>query len=711
MKLPLRITITTAFTVFTVLSVATVAAVNFVGNRDAILEMAKSEISSSAKGAEEEVNRLITRAFAAAGTISSLPADIFDWRRPDALLSTLTVSLRTSPEIYGVFVGFPDGAFVQAINLVATDGEQRNVPGMPDGTATAWRVIGPTDSGGVRPERWRYFDSQHKEITSTEHPLTKPSTYDPRTRAWFIDAQRAQAAVISDAYVFSSLRQPGVTAAQPLQHFPAATVGIDLSLRDLADLTSRLRPGDNGVVAIIDDAGNVVGYPDPAKILSNDETGTRIKLVPATAIDDPQVRRVVTREASAAGAYTSFKERGRDYIGHFSSTSASGAARWRVVSVGAIDDFTHGLMSTLYHSLIVTGIILIVSVFGVASMAGWITGPVIRIREMADQITNLNLSDIKTFESPFEELKRLQSSMNHMRTALDTFLRFVPRDVVRELIKSDSAATVGGTRREVTLLFTDVENFTTLSEKMTPEQIMTQASEYFEVMSLGIQANRGTIDKFIGDAIMAIWNAPSDDPMHVDNACRGVLAAYYISSDLNEEFVSKGMAPMRTRFGLHTCDVLVGNVGARDRMQYTCLGSGVNLAARIEGLNKFYGTQVLASDTVRRAASPDFLFRRVDIVEAKGTSVPMTIYELMGERGSDAAFYVGDEMMKLASKYEQAFDFYLHRDFDDALWILDQLAETYPDDAVVAQLRVKCREFGKNPPPPGWNGATVLDKK
>jgi len=711
MKLPLRITITTAFTVFTALSVATIAAVNFVGNRDAILEMAKSDISKSATGAEQEINRLITRAFAATGTISSLPAGIFDWRRPDALLSTLTVSLRTSPEIYGVFVGFPDGAFVQAINLVATDGTQRDVPGMPGGTATAWRVIGPTDAGGIRPEKWRYFNKKHEEITSQEHPVEKPSTYDPRTRSWFIDAQREKKAVLSDAYVFSSLRQPGVTAAQPLQHFSQATVGVDLSLRDLADLTVRLKPGDNGIVAIIDDAGNVVGYPDPSKILSIDETGTRIKLVPASAIDDDRVRNVAASTASADGEYSSFKAGGYDYIGHYSSAAASGAVNWRVVSVGAIGDFTRNLMSTLYQSLLVAGIILVVSVCGVAAMAGWITGPVVRIREMADQITKLNLSGIKTFDSPFEEIKRLQSSMNHMRAALDTFLRFVPRDVVRELIKSERAATVGGTRREVTLLFTDVENFTVLSEKMTPEQIMTQASEYFEVMSLGIQANRGTIDKFIGDAIMAFWNAPTDDPLHVDNACRGVLAAYHISKDLNDEFVSKGMAPMRTRFGLHTCDVLVGNVGARDRMQYTCLGSGVNLAARIEGLNKFYGTQVLASDTVRRGASADFLFRRVDIVEAKGTSIPMTIYELMGERGADAAFYVGDDMMKLASKYEQAFDFYLHRDFADALWLLDQLAETYPDDAVVAQLREKCREFDKNPPPPGWNGATVLDKK
>ena len=139
--------------------------------------------------------------------------------------------------------------------------------------------------------------------------------------------------------------------------------------------------------------------------------------------------------------------------------------------------------------------------------------------------------------------------------------------------------------------------------------------------------------------------------------------------------------------------------------------SNVNLAARIEGLNKFYGTQILASDAVRRRASTVFLFRRVDIVEAKGTSVPVTIYELMGERGEDAAFYVGPETIRQATKYEQAFDFYLHRDFGDALEILKELDTEQPDDPVVALLSRKCKQFLLKPPPPNWNGATALDEK
>ena len=132
---------------------------------------------------------------------------------------------------------------------------------------------------------------------------------------------------------------------------------------------------------------------------------------------------------------------------------------------------------------------------------------------------------------------------------------------------------------------------------------------------------------------MAMWNAPSDDDHHVDNACRGVLSALAVFEDLNEELEKRGAQIMRTRFGLHTGEALVGNMGARDRMQFTCLGPNVNSAARLEGLNKYYGTSILVSDVISKKASSEFLFRRVDIVEAKGTSIPVTLYELIGERG------------------------------------------------------------------------------
>lgn len=711
MRLPLRITVTTAFAVFTAATISVVAALNYTGSRDAIIDTAKTGIVKSADAAEHGIERLLGRAFLAADTIAMLPAEMFTWDDRESLLGILTVSLKAAPEIYGVFVGLQDGSFIQAIDLIGPDGKKRKIEGMPDDAVTAWRAIGPAAGGRGRPEQWWHFDKDNKRISPPRTGVDDLSNYDPRTRPWFIDAQKEAGAVVSDAYIFSSLKKPGITVAEPLDNAPQSTVGIDLSLDDLAEVTARLSPGENGVVAILNENADVLAYPDPAKILKDTEYGLGVDLLPAAEIDDERIRAVIAGDMASGRSHRSFTANGEQFIGFIRPVETATLTGWKIVSVAATRDFTGGLKKTLHRSLIVAGSVLIVAIAGVAVMAGWITVPVLRLRKLADEVTALNLAKMQQFDSPFDEIKQLQQSMDRMRTALDTFLRFVPRDVVRQLVRNNEVAAVGGSRREVTLLFTDIEGFTSVSEKMTPEQIMSQTSDYFELMSLGIQSNMGIIDKFIGDGIMAMWNAPIEDAFHVDNACRGALAALHISQDLDTQFAEKGLPQMRTRFGLHTCEVLVGNVGAPDRMQYTCLGSGVNLASRIEGLNKFYGTQLLASDAVRRHASPEFLFRRVDIVEAKGTSVPLTIHELMGQRGEDSAFYVGDEKIRLASKYEQAFDFYIHRDFDDALRVLDELTEADPRDPVVTQLRVKCRSYVANPPGDNWSGTTRLDAK
>ncbi|MEK9753008.1 MAG: adenylate/guanylate cyclase domain-containing protein [Rhodospirillaceae bacterium] len=570
----------------------------------------------------------------------------------------------------------------------------------------------PVATGGSRTIAWRYFDHAGNPISGAGVVAAEPESYDPRTRLWYAKALAERKATISDVYVFASLQQPGMTVSRPVRHFDEAVVGIDLLLGDLAQLAKRLRSGKNGLVAIVDDKSRLVAFSGKENILKDKSGGAAgIELKALAEIDDRRLQLSAERRDTADPAGAAFTLDGHDYLGFRRPASSSGLVPWQIVSVAVVDDFIGGLMAALYRSLMLAVGIVLVSVFIVAVMGGWISRPVVRLRHMADQITTLNLSRIESFDSPFDEIRRLQASMDRMRGALDKFLRFVPRDVVRELIRDDKAAEVGGVRREVTLLRTDVEGFTTMTERITPEQIMSQASEYFECMSFGIQAKLDTIDKFIGDAIMAMCNAPSLDPLHVDNACRAALTAHQISKDLNAEFAAAGKPVMRTRFGLHTADVLVGNIGARDRMQYTCLGSGVNLAARLEGLNKFYGTSVLASGMVRRKASPDYFFRRVDIVEAKGTTIPITIFELLGERGENAAFYVGADTLRRAVKYEQAFDFYLHRDFTDAVTLLDELIAENPSDAVVALLAEKCRGYIAEPPPSGWNGATQLDRK
>jgi adenylate cyclase len=183
----------------------------------------------------------------------------------------------------------------------------------------------------------------------------------------------------------------------------------------------------------------------------------------------------------------------------------------------------------------------------------------------------------------------------------------------------------------VTILFTDVWNFTGIAERSDPDILMHQASRHFTVLTNAFLAEGGTVDKFIGDAVMVFWNAPHLQEDHVERACRAALAAKAASEMLNGDFDSEDLPPFVVRFGLHVGDAVVGNLGSAERMEYTALGSSVNLAARLEGLNKEYGTTILVSDAVRRRAEHRFQFRQIASVLAKGMTTETLVFELINE--------------------------------------------------------------------------------
>jgi adenylate cyclase len=714
-NLPIRLTVTGAFIISMTLAVFFVAYINFTENQREIVRTAHQLVENAVDIAKQNIDGALGRARIVASGVADLPADVLDWKNPASLHAYLLRSLRHDPNIYGTFVGFPDGGFVQAVNFRNPDGTSRGVPGVPAEATNGLRVIEGSADETARREIWWYFGRDGKSLTDAAGTAPAPTAYDPRARGWFKEALTNGRTSFSDVYVFASLKRHGITISVPATNVGGAVIGVDLPLTNLAQLMKRLRPGENGTIAIIDGSDNLIAHHDLEKIFRRTDDG-KLQITPLHAVDDPQLRAGVTamriaRETTDIDGSLGFETDLGDLVASLKPAGDQKLLDWKIISVADTRDFTERLRASLQRSAVFTLVIFALAIVVVTLLAGWIALPVIRLHDMADRISDLNLSSADTPVSPFNEISSLQGSMERMRGALDTFLRYVPRDLVRTLVQSGQAATVGGTKRVVTLMFSDIEGFTTLTERMDTEQVLEKTSLYFERMSFAIQANRGTIDKYIGDAIMAMWNAPADDEFHIDNACRGVLTARQMSEDLNEEFLAAGEPIMRTRFGLHSGEALVGNMGASDRLQYTCLGPMVNLAARIEGLNKIYGTQILVSEPIRRKVSRDYVLRRIDIVTAKGTTIPMTLYELMGERDPDAAFYIGDERMQQASRYEEAFDFYLHRDFELAVDILQKLHDQTPDDGAVAVLLEKCRRYAETPPGPDWNGVTAIDSK
>jgi len=307
-----------------------------------------------------------------------------------------------------------------------------------------------------------------------------------------------------------------------------------------------------------------------------------------------------------------------------------------------------------------------------------------RIRHGTTRMSMLEFAPA-SIETPFRDVQEVLSGLEQAKTALRGMGKYAPLDLVREL----------------SILFTDLEGFTSLSERLSPDELARALGLYLDAMTGAIRSCGGTIDKFIGDSVMALWNAPALRPHHARLACTAILACKAASAQLYESAAWSGLPPLRTRFGVHRDTVMVGHFGAPERFSYTALGDGVNLASRLEGLCKQYEVDVIVSQPVVDAAGDDFLFRRLDCVAVKGRSEGVMVYELLGVAGSEVANLLS------ARAYEAALEAYAGRDFAGAISLLAQ----HPDDGPARVLLARCRELLERPPPPQWTGVYVAIAK
>ncbi len=304
--------------------------------------------------------------------------------------------------------------------------------------------------------------------------------------------------------------------------------------------------------------------------------------------------------------------------------------------------------------------------------------------------------------SRVREVDEVILGLERAKTVVRTMGKYIPLGVVRRLYEQNEEPQLGGELRTISLMFTDIEGFTTLAEQLAPDELARHLGDYLEAMATAVEATSGTIDKYIGDAVMAFWNAPLPVERHAERACEAVLTCKSATAALYSSPAWRGLPALVTRYGVHTADVLVGHFGSRSRFNYTALGDGVNLAARLEPLCKQYGVSVLVSDVIASAARHRFVFRRVDRVAVKGKAAAIDVYELLGR--------VGDQIANLerARRYEAAFNAYLERDFAGAL---DLLQGDRDGDAPSAVLHARCARLRADPPPANWAGVHVATSK
>ena len=303
---------------------------------------------------------------------------------------------------------------------------------------------------------------------------------------------------------------------------------------------------------------------------------------------------------------------------------------------------------------------------------------------------------------------RFYLSDKKARQMRSIFSSYVSHKVVDELVKHPEAAKIGGDMKDVSLVFSDVKGYTSYSEKRAPEEVVKTLNEYLGAMSSVIIDSDGTLDKFLGDGIMAYWGAPLPQENHHEQAVRCALDMLKRLGELHKKWISEGTEPFSIRVGLNSGKVIAGNIGAvGKKMEYTVIGDNVNLAARLEGTAKVYGVTILASQYTYEPVKEKFLFRELDYIRVVGKTKPIRVYEVL--QALDEPL---DEALKGRTKrFEEGLVLYRSRKFKDARAIFKELMALDHDDLALQVYLDRCKNFIDTPPPKDWDGVYVRTTK
>jgi adenylate cyclase len=272
------------------------------------------------------------------------------------------------------------------------------------------------------------------------------------------------------------------------------------------------------------------------------------------------------------------------------------------------------------------------------------------------------------------------------------FGKYLSNEVIEDLMKNPEKIKLGGEKKNLTILMSDIRSFTTISEGMDAVHLVSMLNEYLTEMTNEVMEKKGIVDKYIGDAILAFWGAPADEPIHPELACDAALGMVEKLGELNKNFKEKNIPELKIGIGVNTGDVVVGNMGSAHRFDYTVIGDDVNLTSRLEGLTKQYGVTIIASETTFERVREKFTFRELDLVKVKGKKKPVRIYELVGRD-------VDEKTRKEIAQFHAALSLYRKGEFRKAENEFSKL-----DDKPSKLFIERCREFMKKRPPKDWDG-------
>lgn len=530
-----------------------------------------------------------------------------------------------------------------------------------------------------------YKDSQGN-ILKTDRSIVN---FDPRTRPWYIGATTSPNQNWLGFYKFYGSDAPGATVASTIRinNKLVGVVSADLSLNIIKDQLRTVEISDSGINFIVNHAGQIIAHETPLPT-DKEQTLPNIKDTDQSILIKPyQIHHTTKLDMFR------FTLNKVQYIAKFTPFSLNDSEQWEIATIIPADVFIGALKQTNKENLLFSLILMILGMILVVIFSRRISRPIIHIARDARAISQLKFDARKILDSHIYEVHVMIRSLNSMKNALAAFVKYVPKALVTQLLQTHMSVQLGGEKKQITVLFTDIANFTEIAEQADPEHLMQHVSEYLNELTEIIHHHRGNIDKYIGDAIMAFWNAPIDNPQHVYDACLALLTCQKRVHALNEKWRSAGKPIFHTRFGLNTGIALVGNMGSHDRINYTVIGDTVNLAARIEDINKMYGTEIIVSEFVVNECRNQFLFRPLDQVRVRGRHQLVTIYELVAAQNGTKNFRPTPQQLELCQLTSLAYQAYHQQNITEAQNLFRQLQEKFPQDKLAEIYLLRCAEL------------------
>jgi len=618
---------------------------------------------------------------------SLIEHNLLNMNNQDQLILFMEERVKQSPIFEGSYWGDENGDFIYARKEL-------------DGSVTS-EVIDRKKM--PNQALYIYRDPKGNETKRTIVPLD----YDPRNRPWYVLAKQNKKTSWTNVYLYMPENILGITAGSPVykNNQLVGVFGLDISLANLSRYVANQKITEHSLIFIVDTNGRLIAS---SELIEKENQQTKsMNLQDISTISTSWIFPSFAKYQKHKQSEFSYKYKGQTYLANYQIIPDLAAYGWLIGIVAPEADFMGELNATQMIYIVLDIIVLIIGIFLVSQMITRVVHPIKLLVKETIKIKNFYLDTSGRIYSRIKEVNELSNAIYSMKMGLRSFQKYVPAALVRQLIEAGADVEMGGTKRELAIMFTDIQDFTSIAEKTEPNLLIEQIYEYFEAISRAILHEKGTIDKYIGDSIMAFWGAPVPETDPCKQAARAALHIDHRVKALNERWIKQGKPNFITRIGIHFGEAIVGNIGSSERLNYTALGDNVNISSRLEALGKLYGVSTIVTDSVYEKIKDKFILRQLDCVTLKGKSTVSNIYELIAEDIHSVTY----DIESYRNVFSQAFAAYQKRQWQEAISKFKQCIVIYPYDHVAPVFIKRCEQFAATPPPTNWSGIWHLGHK